>query len=174
MNKKIPLSLLLFLIAFFIHGGAMALTLTSSAFTQGGQIPSQFTCDGVDYSPQLSWKDVPTNTQSFVLTMDDPDAPAGTWDHWILYNIPATTHELAENIQQLPPGTQIGSNSWRHTSYNGPCPPDREHRYFFKLYALDAKLNLQNGATKAEVETALHKHLIAKAELMGRYNRAKK
>jgi Raf kinase inhibitor-like YbhB/YbcL family protein len=162
---------LLSLILFFVSGAAIALTLTSSAFKQGESIPTQFTCDGVDHSPALSWTNAPANTQSFALIMDDPDAPMGTWDHWILYNIPATTTSLAENIQTLPTGTQIGSNSWKRSQYNGPCPPDREHRYFFKLYALDTTLKLPDGASKADVQAAMNAYVLGTAELMGKYNR---
>lgn len=120
----------------------MAFILESSAFNNGGSIPSKYTCDDDDISPPLSWRDAPTDTKSFVLIVDDPDAPVGTWDHWLLYNIPAATHELAENLTSAPDGAHGGKNSWGKTTYGGPCPPDREHRYFFKLYALDSKLNL--------------------------------
>lgn len=147
----------------------MALTLKSSAFTQGTSIPSQYTCDGADQSPPLSWSDAPKGTQTFVLILEDPDAPAGTWDHWILYNLPASTSELAENIKNFPTGTQIGQNSWGHQTYNGPCPPDREHRYFFNLYALNSSLALPNGASKKQVESALQNHILEKTQLMGYY-----
>jgi Raf kinase inhibitor-like YbhB/YbcL family protein len=171
MLKKIILFILGSLLSL---GGVMPLTLTSSAFAEAERIPMQYTCDGVDHSPPLAWHNVPRRTQSFLLIMDDPDAPAGVWDHWVLYNIPATTHALPENIQTLPLGTQTGINSWRQPHYNGPCPPDREHRYYFKLYALDTLLELHDGATKEQVEAAMRNHVITTAELMGRYERLRK
>ena len=118
----------------------MALTLNSPVFNQGARIPTQFTCDDKDISPALHWQDAPEGTKSFAMIFDDPDAPMGTWDHWLLFNIPANVTELAEDISQLPPGTKEGMNSWGRTGYGGPCPPDREHRYFLKLYALDIAL----------------------------------
>lgn len=151
----------------------MALTIKSKAFENGSQIPQVYTCDGRDISPELSWDGAPEKTASFVLIMDDPDAPMGTWDHWILFNIPPETKMLEENIQSLPAGTVSGNNSWKRTGYGGPCPPDKEHRYFFKLFALDCTLDLKEGATKAEVEKAMEGHILEKAQLMGRYNRPK-
>jgi len=149
----------------------MALTLKSDAFDQGATIPNKFSCDGDDISPQLSWDGVPSQTKSFALIMDDPDAPVGTWDHWILFNLPADTNSLEENISTLPPGTMVGKNSWGKNTWGGPCPPDKEHRYFFKLYALDTKLDLKEGATKKQVEQAMQNHILEKTELMARYNR---
>lgn len=149
----------------------MAFTLSSSAFIDNSSIPAQYTCDGHDISPPLSWKDIPVGTQSFVLFLDDPDAPAGVWDHWVLYNIPPNVAGLPENVKDLPAGTQVGKNSWQKASYGGPCPPDREHRYSFRLYALDTVLNLGNGMTKAKVEKAMQNHVLGSTELMGRYNR---
>jgi Raf kinase inhibitor-like YbhB/YbcL family protein len=150
-------------------GGTMK--ITSSAFEQNGQIPSKYTCDGSNFSPPLTFTGIPANAQSLVFIVDDPDAmkPAGkVWDHWVLFNIPPTTTEIREATQ---PG-KSGSNSKPALGYQGPCPPDGEHRYFFKLYALDvAELNLKVGATKAEVEAAMNGHVIAQAELVGRYVR---
>jgi len=151
----------------------MALTLKSNAFQNEGIIPSRYTCDGDDISPQLAWDDIPVGTQSFALICDDPDAPVGTWDHWILFNIPATTKEFPENMQNLPAGTQQGKNSWDKTGYGGPCPPDKMHRYFFRLYALDTVLEISPGSTKGEVLLALKGHTLAEAELMGQYDRNK-
>jgi len=153
----------------------MALELKTTAFAAGGAIPKKFTCDGPDVSPALSWGDAPAGTQSFALIMDDPDAPVGTWVHWVLYDLPATTRELPEGVPtdgQLASGARQGTNDFRKLGYGGPCPPSGPaHRYFFKLYALDTKLNLKAGASKADLEKAMKGHVLAQAELMGRYGR---
>jgi Raf kinase inhibitor-like YbhB/YbcL family protein len=145
--------------------------LTSPAFEHEGLIPQIYTCDGNDISPPLKWEGAPAATQSFALISDDPDAPMGTWDHWLLFNIPASIHEFSQHLTALPAGTKVGKNSWGREDYGGPCPPDRIHRYFFKLYALDALLNLENGASKSAIEQALEGHILASTELMGRYGR---
>lgn len=150
------------------------ITLTSSAFTHGAMIPKEYTCDGKDISPPLSWSDPPEKTQSFALIMDDPDAPMGTWVHWVIYNIPATARGLPGGVPKdadLPDGSRQGRNSWRKIGYGGPCPPSGTHRYFFKLYALDIVLTLASGATKDELLKAMEGHILANAELMGRYAR---
>lgn len=137
-------------------------------------IPQQYTCDGEDISPSLSWTDVPENAKSFVLISDDPDAPMGTWVHWVIYNIPANVKELAEGIsadKQLMNGALQGINDFRKIGYGGPCPPRGKHRYYFKLYALDTKLNLPAGASKKEVEKAIQDHILDQAKLMGIYQR---
>jgi Raf kinase inhibitor-like YbhB/YbcL family protein len=156
-------------------GGPMSFQLASSAFSNGESIPKKFTCDAQDLSPQLSWKDAPAGTQSFALIADDPDAPAGTWVHWVLYNAPAAAKELPEGVkkdEQLADGTLHGRNDFRKLGYGGPCPPPgKPHRYFFKLYALDAKLNLKPGATKSDVEAAMRGHVLGEAQLIGRYGR---
>lgn len=162
---------LIFLLALLEGESVMAFELMSPSFTQGGKIPSQFTCDGSNISPALIWKDLPKGTQSLVLIMDDPDAPVGTWDHWILYNIPPSTTTLSENLQTAPQGSEYGKNSWNQLGYGGPCPPDREHRYFFKLYALDTTLSSHSGLTKKEIEKKMIGHILATVELMGRYQR---
>ena len=149
----------------------MTLKISSQAFIHNNEIPKQYTCDGQDISPQLSWHDYPKETQSFVLIVDDPDAPSGTWDHWLLFNIPPNANELKEKIASLPAGTKAGKNSWRRNDYGGPCPPDTEHRYFFKLYALDKGLDLPEGASKYQIETAMMGHILAETALMGRYER---
>ncbi len=149
----------------------MPLAITSPGFEQGQTIPDQFTCDGQDISPALQWVNAPEGIQSFVLIMDDPDAPMGTWDHWVLFNLPADTAGLPENVQELPTGTRVGGNSWGRNDYGGPCPPDRRHRYFFKLYALDTMLDLPDGIDKSSVEAAMGGHIMATAELVGNYNR---
>ncbi|AIL64573.1 Phosphatidylethanolamine-binding protein [Rickettsiales bacterium Ac37b] len=149
----------------------MALIIKSKGFNNGGLISSNFTCDGQDISPELEWENVPASTKSLALIMDDPDAPRGTWDHWILFNIPAMVTKLESNIKQLPEGTKVGKNSWGRNDYGGPCPPDREHRYFFKLYALDTMLNLESGVTKQAIEQEIAEHVIEYAEIICRYNR---
>ena len=153
----------------------MSLKLTAAAFAEGGTIPKQFTCDSTDLSPALAWTGAPENTKSFSLIADDPDAPAGTWVHWVLYDLPPDAKSLGEGVpkdEQLPNGARQGRNDFRRIGYGGPCPPPGgAHRYFFKLYALDAKLNLKAGATKAEVEKAMSGHILAQASLMGRYKR---
>jgi Raf kinase inhibitor-like YbhB/YbcL family protein len=156
-------------------GAAPALQISTNAFSPGESIPNKFTCDGQNVSPQLTWTDPPTTTQSFALIMDDPDAPAGTWVHWVLYNLPSDTRELAENVpnrEQLPNGARQGRNSFNKTGYDGPCPPaGKPHRYFFKLYALDTKLHLRTGTLKVDVERAMQTHIVAQSELIGRYSR---
>ena len=151
----------------------MALQLTTTAFSAGGTIPKKFTCDGPDASPQLAWSAPPASTQSFALIADDPDAPAGTWVHWVLYDLPGTARELAEGVpkqEELSTGGRQGKNDFGKIGYGGPCPPPgKPHRYFFKLYALDTRLNLKGGVTKADVEQAMKGHVLAKAEMMGRY-----
>jgi Raf kinase inhibitor-like YbhB/YbcL family protein len=156
-------------------GETMSLQMSSAAFSAGEAIPKKFTCDGPDVSPQLKWNDPPANTQSMALIMDDPDAPGSTWVHWVLYDLPANTRELPEGVakqEQLASGARQGRNDFEKTGYGGPCPPPgKPHRYFFKLYALDNKLNLKSGATKAELERAMKSHVLAQAELIGKYGR---
>jgi len=160
--------------------GTVSIEITSSAFAQGEPIPAKFTCVGdaasslKDISPELTWTDPPTGTQSFALIMDDPDAPAGTWDHWILFNIPASSRGLPESMpanETLPDGSMGGSNSWGRTGYGGPCPPSGTHRYFIKLYALDEMLAISAGATKGELEKAIVGHILAQGELMGTFSK---
>ena len=148
--------------------------IESAAFKEGSMIPVKYTCDGDDISPPLNWSGVPEGTQSFALINDDPDAPVGLWVHWVLYNIPADTSELHENIptdKKLKDGSKNGINSWRRYGYGGPCPPGGTHRYFFKLYALDSVLDLKHGATKVKLEKAMEGHILVQAQVMGRYKR---
>jgi len=152
----------------------MALILKSSAFDNGAEIPVRYTCSGDDVSVPLNWEDAPEGTRSFVLIVDDPDAPDPgapkmVWVHWVLYNIPPDINSLAEHITSatLPPGTIEGINDWQRPGYGGPCPPVGRHRYFHKLYALDSVLEGLNRATKADVEAAMQGHIIAQAELIG-------
>lgn len=156
-------------------GGAMSFQIISPAFSNDATIPKNYTCDGPDLSPPLSWTGAPSGTKIFALIADDPDAPAGTWVHWVLYNLPATAKDLPEGVkkeEQLPDGTLQGRNDFRKIGYNGPCPPPgKPHRYFFKLYALNSNLSLKAGATKAELESAMKGHVLAQAELIGKYGR---
>lgn len=155
-------------------GQAMAFELTSNAFSQGDSIPAKYTCDGQDISPPLGWSDPPEGTRSFALINDDPDAPVGTWDHWVIYNVPSEARSLPEAVSsdaELPDGSRNGQNSWRRLGYGGPCPPSGTHRYFFKLYALDTSLGLEPGAGKQQVLTAMEGHILGQAELMGVYSR---
>ncbi len=153
----------------------MAFAISSTSFPSGGDIPRKFTCDGADVSPELSWSDAPAGTKSFALIADDPDAPVGTWTHWVLYNLPPATSSLAEGVSkvdELPSGGRQGRNDFRKIGYGGPCPPPgKPHRYFFKLYALDKMLSLKPGASKQEVESAMEGHTLGKAEWMGKYRR---
>lgn len=155
-------------------GPSMAFMMKSEVFEPGGMIPSRFTCDGEDISPPLSWEDAPEQTHAFALIMDDPDAPVGTWIHWIVFNLPPQARSLPESVgkgAQLPAGTQRGKNSWERLRYGGPCPPGGIHRYFFKLYALDSRLDLNEGIRKEELVEAMKGHVLGQAELMGRYRR---
>ncbi|MCA9905038.1 MAG: YbhB/YbcL family Raf kinase inhibitor-like protein [Anaerolineae bacterium] len=153
----------------------MVIRLSSSAFEQGHKIPPQYTCDGVDDSPPLQWEHVPSEAISLALICDDPDAPAGTWTHWLVYNIPPEIQALPEGVpmvETLSFGAHQGMNSFRRIGYGGPCPPrGNSHRYFVKLYALDRKLDLQPGASKQQVEAALAGHVVGEGQLMGVYQR---
>jgi Raf kinase inhibitor-like YbhB/YbcL family protein len=156
-------------------GGSMAFTVSSPSFQNGGEIPKKFTCTDADVSPELQWSSAPSGTQSLALIADDPDAPAGTWTHWILFDLPAPTRSLPENVSkldQLPNGGRQGRNDFRKIGYGGPCPPaGKPHRYLFKLYALDKKLDLKPGASRQEVEQAMQDHILGQAELMGKFQR---
>lgn len=147
--------------------------IESSAFEHNQSIPSKYTCDGENINPPLSFSDVPANTKSLALIMDDPDVPRtirpdGMWDHWLIWNMPPETTVINENSTL--PGV-VGKNTGGQFGYQGPCPPDREHRYFFKLYALDAMLNLNPQSTKQDLERAMEGHILEKVELIGLYNR---
>ncbi len=152
----------------------MTFQLLSTSFDPGQEIPQTYTCDGANYAPALSWQGIPEGTQSFALIMDDPDAPVGIWDHWLLFNIPASRTQLSEglkSVKDLPDGIQWGLTSSGKGDYSGPCPPDKRHRYFFKLYALDTLLNLDNGVDKKTLEKEIEKHKLDEAVLMGTYDR---
>jgi len=148
--------------------------LTSTAFKEGEAIPRGYTCDGANVSPPLEWTGVPKTAKTIAIIADDPDAPAGTWVHWVLYNLPADGLGLIENTPQtetLKGGGAQGKNDFGKIGYGGPCPPSGTHRYFFKFYALDSELTLKPGATRAEVEQAMEGHIIGRAQLMGTYSR---
>ncbi|GMV49372.1 YbhB/YbcL family Raf kinase inhibitor-like protein [Nitrospirales bacterium NOB] len=153
----------------------MAFELTSSAFAEGEWIPKKHTCEGQDLSPPLRWNHPPTGTRSFALIADDPDAPAGTWVHWVMYNIPIDIRGLVEALPAqdiLPNDAQQGLNDFKRVGYGGPCPPPgNPHRYYFRLYALDQELSLKPRAAKAQVLDAMKGHVLAEAQLMGRFTR---
>ncbi len=158
----------------------MALMLSSPDFTHQQAIPSQFTCEGRDVSPALSWNDPPDGTKSLALVVDDPDAPdpakpERVWVHWVLYDLPPATRGLPQGVEAtglLPAGARQGRNDWKRAGYNGPCPPIGRHRYFFKLFALDCVLPDLEQPTKARLEQAMQGHMLASAELVGTYQKA--
>lgn len=152
----------------------MDIKISSSAFDEGGTIPLKYTCDGEDVSPPLEWSGVPEGAKTLVLISDDPDAPMGTWVHWVLFNLPATVNNLPEDIppmQTLESGAKQGMNDFRRIGYGGPCPPGGTHRYYFKIYALDTEIDLEAGAAKPEILRAMEGHILAQGQLMGRYSR---
>ena len=168
--------LALFLCLMFSLAEGEEMHLTSSAFNQDGAIPSVYTCEGAGYNPPLEITGIPAAAKSLVLIMDDPDVPSyiredQLWVHWVVYDIPPSTKKIAEN--STPPGT-VGKGTGMKAIYDGPCPPDRKHRYFFKLYALNVQLHLHKGATKEEVEEAMEGHILAQTQLMGTYEKKKK
>lgn len=165
---------MIFIILYFLMIGSYAagLSLQSPAFTTNTLIPQQYTCEGADKSPALFWQNPPGNTQSFVLIVDDPDAPAGDWVHWVLFNIPADVWTLSESTE-TPVGAVSGQNDWDQPGYRGPCPPSGTHHYFFKLYALDTVLNLNSDANRHDVLNAMQNHVLETSELMGIYTSRK-
>ena len=157
------------------QGGTM--DLKSPAFQSGAAIPRKYTCDADDVSPRLSWSDVPSGTKALALIADDPDAPGGTWVHWVIYDLPADANELAEGVpskETLQNGAKQGVNDFRKVGYGGPCPPaGNPHRYVFKLYALNAPTNLKPRASKQQLLAAMKGHILGEAELIGQYKRAR-
>lgn len=152
------------------------ITITSDAFANGQSIPAKYSCNGKNISPALTWNEPPAGTQSLALIVDDPDAPVGTWVHWVLYNIPAATLSLQEDLRITgkntdPNAIYIGKNSSGKIGYDGPCPPSGTHRYFFKLYALDTSIDLLPGATKEQVLKEMDGHILAQGELVGTFSR---
>jgi Raf kinase inhibitor-like YbhB/YbcL family protein len=152
----------------------MEIKVTSSAFQEGGMIPPKYTCDGEDVSPPLEWDGIPDEAQSIALISDDPDAPMGTWVHWVLYNLPADARGLEEGIpanEVLTNGAKQGTTDFGRVGYGGPCPPGGTHRYFFKVYALDAQVEPAPAATKEQLLKAIQGHILAEGQLMGKYKR---
>jgi len=172
---------ILFLFLFFFQIikpsysiGGEQMKITSSAFEEGEMIPKKYTCDDVDISPPLKWSNVPEGAKTIALICDDPDAPVGTWVHWVLYNLPASITELPENIppeKTLSNGAKQGTSDFGRIGYGGPCPPGGTHRYYFKIYALDKELDLEPGATKSELLEAMEGSILSEGQLMGRYKR---
>ncbi len=179
--RQIPIAAVLLAVA--VSGAAAGrgegnMRITSTAFSDQGGIPTRYTCEGEDVSPPLAWSDVPAETKSLALIVDDPDAPdpaapKRTWVHWVLYNLPPTVTGLPEGVKALPPGTKEGINDFNRTRYGGPCPPIGRHRYFHKLYALDAMLPDLQQPSKSKLEAAMKGHILAEAQLMGTYQKSR-
>ncbi len=148
---------------------AMSIEFKSDAFANGQSIPVKYSCRGNNISPALTWSNAPAGTQSYALIVDDPDAPAGTWVHWVVYNIPSSTTSLQENADTS--NLSVGKNSSGNMRYDGPCPPSGTHRYFFKLYALDSQLSLSPGASKEQLLNSMKGHILAQGELMGTFSK---
>ena len=168
--QKLYAILFIVLSGLTVEGYSTSLSIQSPAFVTNTKVPSQYTCNGIDTSPPLTWVDTTTTTKSYVLIVDDPDAPGGVWDHWVLFNIPPTSRQLVEG-EDIPTSAISGKNSWGVTGYRGPCPPSGTHRYFFKLYALDILLTLNETASKQDVMNAMSNHIIATDELIGLYTK---
>ena len=152
----------------------MEIKITSPAFEEGGLIPAKYTCDGADISPPLQWEAVPEGTKSIAIICDDPDAPMGTWVHWVLFNLPPDTKELAEKLpddETLPNGARQGITDFGKTGYGGPCPPSGTHRYFFKIYALDTVIDIVAIADKPKLLKAMEGHILGQGQLIGKYKR---
>jgi Raf kinase inhibitor-like YbhB/YbcL family protein len=152
----------------------MDIKVSSEAFEEGGMIPAKYTCDEDDISTPLAWDSIPEGTKTLALICDDPDAPMGTWVHWVLFNLPVDISELPENVppeRELESGAKQGTNDFGRIGYGGPCPPGGTHRYYFKLYALDVVLELEAGAKKPQLLEAMEGHILAEGHLMGRYSR---
>ena len=155
-------------VGIFDMNAASSISITSSSFQAGGDIPAKFTCDGTNVSPALQIGGVPNEAKSLVLLVDDPDAPRGLFTHWIIWNIDPKTTRVAEN--SAPAAGIQGTNDFGKRNYGGPCPPSGTHRYFFKIFALDTKLELKPNARRAELDAAMRGHVLAQGELMGRYS----
>ena len=157
------------------NNSSTGFTLTSTAFKSGTAIPTQYSCKGADISPALEWTGAPAGTAAFALVVDDPDAPSGTFVHWVIWNLPPNTNSLKENIghaAQLGDGSRQGRNGFGKTGYNGPCPPQGQtHHYFFRLYALNERLDLASGAGRSAVDAAMKSHVLAQTEYMGTFHK---
>jgi len=176
MKNKLICFLLTMSVVFFVSYGMSkevtkmsGLKISSPAFENNGYMPAKYTCDGLDINPSFFIENVPVNSKSLALIVDDPDAPRGTWVHWVLWNINPGTKEIKEN--SIPAGANQGLNDFRKHNYGGPCPPSGTHRYFFKLYALDAIPGLGPSSTKADLEKAMKGHIIEQAQVVGLYKR---
>lgn len=163
----IKATLSLFIIFFSVQTSAF--TISSPAFENNGTIPPQYTCTGKNLIPPLTWNKIPANTQSFAITVTDPDAPAGVWTHWVIYNIPVQVNAIAEGMPSPPKGSVVLNNSWSHAQYDGPCPPSGTHHYWFVIYALDTALNLDPNAKRQDLENSMQNHILGKANLLGLY-----
>jgi Raf kinase inhibitor-like YbhB/YbcL family protein len=179
MIQSLICSLILFaffqsIISLNILKGGNIMELKSSAFDEGAMIPEKYTCDDIDISPPLNWTSGPQGTKTYAIICDDPDAPMGTWVHWVIYNLPENQNELSEDVppvENLPSGAKQGRNDFGKIGYGGPCPPGGIHRYFFKIYALSEELNVDAGVTKSELLKEMEGHLLSEGQLMGRYKR---
>jgi Raf kinase inhibitor-like YbhB/YbcL family protein len=184
MTNRVTFTMALLLILLFHFSDAISkkrggtamssIRVSSTAFREGELIPRKYTCDGNDLTPPLSWSSLPAGTKSVALICDDPDAPAGMWVHWVIFNIPATEKGLAEGVTSaggLPAGSKQGINDFHKMDYGGPCPPGGTHRYFFKVYALDTVLALSEGASKGQLLKAMEGHILDQGQLMGKYSR---
>ena len=149
----------------------MTFIMKATSFNNEEMIPQKHTCEGENISPSLEWRDAPNGTQSFVLIVDDPDAPLGTWNHWLIYGIPNHITKLEENIKTLPSPAKLGLNSWGSKNYSGPCPPSGEHRYYFKLFALNAQIESKDKVSRTNIEQLIKPYIIGETVLMGRYER---
>jgi hypothetical protein len=176
MNHRLPFDfkiarLVFIIILILTKTRIFAMELSSPAFPNHGAIPSKYTCEGENISPELKWSEIPEKTQSLALILDDPDAPAGNWTHWVLYNIPVNIDTLEENANLKVNGIDSGINSWAKKEYGGPCPPSGEHRYVFRLFALDIKLNPKKSLNSESLQSIMEGHTLAKATLVGRHQK---
>ena len=172
MKTSIGFFLAVVMVVAAVTAGASNFTITSDAFETGAKVPILHSCDGKDISPPLTWMGAPDGTRAFAMIMDDPDAPGGTWVHWVIYNIPAEISSLPMGVPTdgtLKNGAMQGSNSWNRTGYGGPCPPSGSHRYYFKLYALSDYLDLGPGVSKKEMIKAMEGKVLGQTELMGKF-----
>lgn len=157
------------------EGAEGTIEVRSTAFAEGDRIPSDFTCDGADMSPPVEWANIPSGTKSIAILVEDPDAPSGNWSHWLAYDLPPSLRQLPPGIpasKGLPAGGTQGRTDFGKMGYSGPCPPQGNHRYFFRVYALDAILGLKPGVTKQELLRAMQGHILAQGQLMGTYDRS--
>jgi len=155
---------------FIVNPPSLGMDVASSAFYNNMEIPSKYTCEGDDINPYLKITEIPEQAKTLVIIVDDPDAPIGTWVHWVVFNIPVSRSDIEIQEDQKPQGIE-GKNDFKNIGYGGPCPPSGTHRYFFKIYALDSELDLEEGATKKEVEKAMKDHIVDSAELIGSYSK---